>query len=365
MDQDHVRDLPERTREGSSCASSTSAPSCCSRRGRLVEDALGRLELARDAILRAGRRDAERLVAAPAASGEDTVREPYPLALVPLLPQFLQRRRAKSDFPLRAMEKLGLDRPAYFFAIDLGIQDPRGASPQDVGNSAYRTTDAQVRTVAAAGESVGLLVWRDGRWSLTEKGAQALRDMRQAMEAHYASLSPIDPGELGRLAGLLDSALAAAATSPAPRTREHTPRGARYRWRDPSSPMARLDAAIYGLWQVRDDCHMQAWRDAGMRGPVMHVFTTIWNKEATTDEDLVAKIASQRPEDVRAGLERLRADGFLTAGPELAITATGAGLRERIEAATDRYFFAPWPDAVGAEADWVTERLVAVNTALG
>jgi len=292
------------------------------------------------------------------------VREPYPLALVPLFPQFLQRRRAKSDYPLRAMEKLGLDRPAYFFAIDLGIQDPRGALPRDVGNSAYRTTDTQVRTVAAAGESVGLLAWRDGRWSLTDKGAQALREMRQAMEAHYASLSPIDPVELERLAGLLDSALAAAATSSVPETREHTPRGARYRWKEPSSAMARLDAAIYGLWQVRDDCHMQAWRDAGMTGPAMHLLTGIWNKEATTDDDLVAKVGTQRPEDVRAGLERLRADGLLAAGPALAITPTGAVLRQRIEAETDRYFFAPWPDAVGAAADWVTERLATVNAAL-
>jgi len=83
------------------------------------------------------------------------VREPYPLALPPLLPQFLQRRRAKSDFPLRAMERLGLDRPAYFATIDLGIQDPRGARPQDVQNSAYRTTDESLRAPFAAAESVG------------------------------------------------------------------------------------------------------------------------------------------------------------------------------------------------------------------
>jgi hypothetical protein len=292
------------------------------------------------------------------------VREPYPLALVPLLPQFLNRRRAKADFPLRAMEKLGLDRPAYFFAMDLGIQDPRGALPRDVGNSAYRTTDAQLRTVSAAGESVGLLVWRDGRWSLTEKGKQALGELRQAMDTHYASLSPIDPRELERLAGLLDSALAAAATAAAPKTREHTPRGARYRWKEPSSALARLDAAIYGLWQVRDDCHMQAWRDAGLSGPQMALVTAIWNKEATTDDELAAKVATQRPEDVRAGLQQLRADGLLASGPALGLTAKGTLMREGIETATDHYFFGPWPDAVGAQADWVTERLAAVNAAL-
>lgn len=292
------------------------------------------------------------------------MREPYPLRLVPLLPQFLQRRRAKSDFPLRAMERLGLDRPAYFFAMDLGIQDPGGALPRDIGNSAYRTTDAQLRTMAAAGESVGLLVWRDGRWSLTANGKSALADLRQATAEYYASLSPIDAGELERLAGVLDTALAAVASSPDPQTREHTPRAARYRWTEPSSAMARLDAAIYGLWQVRDDCHMQAWRDAGLTGPALDVLTRAWRTEAATEDELTEKIGTQRPDDVRAAAQQLRADGLLTEGPALGLTPKGAATRERIETETDRYFFAPWPESVGAQADWVTERLTALNAAL-
>jgi len=293
------------------------------------------------------------------------VREPYPVALVPLLPQFLQRRRAKADFPLRAMETLGLDRPAYFFAMDIATQDPRGARPQDIGNSAYRTTDDALRTTAAAGESAGLLSWADGRWSLTKKGTTAVGELRRAIDAHYASLTPIAKDELDPLAALLDDAYRAAATAKEPATREHTPRGARYRWQEPSSAMARLDAAIYGLWQVRDDCHVQAWRDAGLSGPALDVLTRVWKGEAATETELIAKIATQRPEDVRAALQQLRSAGYLTAGPALELTPTGMATRERIEAETDRYFFAPWPDAVGAQTDWVTERLAAVNAALG
>jgi len=292
------------------------------------------------------------------------VREPYPVTLVPLVPQFLQRRRAKADFPLRAMEKLGLDRPSYFFAMDLAIQDPRGARPQDIGNSAYRTTDDALRTSAAAGESAGLLTWADGRWSLTAKGTSAVSELRRAIDAHYASQVPIAKDELERLAALLDAAYQVAATSKEPATREHTPRGARYRWQAPSSAMARLDAAIYGLWQIRDDCHVQAWRDAGLTGPALDVLTRVWHHEATTEEELAAKIATQRPQDVRAAVQELRAAGHLTAGPALALTPKGTVTRERIEAETDRYFFAPWPDAVGAQAEWLTERLAAVNAAL-
>ena len=128
------------------------------------------------------------------------MREPYPVALVPLFPQFLQRRRSKADFPLRAMEKLGLDRPSYFFAMDLAIQDPRGARPQDVGNSAYRTTDDALRTTAAAGASAGLLTWADGRWSLTAKGTSAVNELRRALDAHYASQLPYVPSSSRRSA---------------------------------------------------------------------------------------------------------------------------------------------------------------------
>ncbi|HEV2250016.1 MAG TPA: hypothetical protein VGT60_05880 [Candidatus Limnocylindria bacterium] len=296
--------------------------------------------------------------------GGTPVREPYPLALVPLLPQFLQRRRAKSDFPLRAMERLGLDRPAYFATIDLATQDPRGARPQDIQNSAYRTTDEPLRAPLAAAESVGLLEWRDGRWSLTEKGREAVGGFRRAIDGYFATLTPIDAHDLDRLAGLLDDALAACLRSADPKTRDHTARAARYRWQEPSSAFARLDAAVYGLWQVRDDCHVQAWRDAGLSGPTLDVLTRVWRAEAASADELATKISTQTAADVRASVQRLRADGLVTPGPELGLTPRGTAIREGIEAATDRYFFAPWPDAVAATADWVTERLGAVNAAL-
>ena len=292
------------------------------------------------------------------------MRAPYPLALPPLLPQFLQRRRAKSDYPLRAMERLGLDRPAYFSTIDLGTQDPRGARPADIQNSAYRTTDDPLRAPLAAAESVGLVRWADGRWSLTDRGKVVLDELRRAMEAYFGGLSPIDADELERLARLLDDALAACVVAAEPKTRARTPRAARYRWREPSSAFARLDAAIYGLWQVRDDCHVQAWSDAGLTGPTVDVLTRVWRGEARSDDELAGKIATQGPSDVRAATQRLRVDGLFTSGPGLALSPTGTAVRERIEAETDRYFFAPWPDPVAAQAEWVTERLAAVNAAL-
>ena len=266
------------------------------------------------------------------------------------------------------MERFGLDRPSYFFALDLGTQDPRGARPQDIGNATYRTTDEPLRATAAAAESAGLIAWANGRWSLTDKGRVALDEFRRAIDAHYASLSPIATDELERLADLLDQALRAASTAAEPKTRDHTPRAARHRWQEPTSAMARLDAAIYGLWQVRDDCHVQAWRDAGLAGPALDVLTKLWRKEAKTVAELSG---AARPEaDTRTALQQLRDAGLVAPGPiragqaDLAVTAKGSGTRERIEAETDRYFFASWPDSVGAVSGWIVDRLAAVNGAL-
>ena len=126
--------------------------------------------------------------------------------------------------------------------------------------------------------------------------------------------------------------------------------------------MARLDAAVYGLWMVRDDCHVQAWRDAGLAGPALDVLTKVWRTEATTVAELSSPV---RPEaDTEAAVRELREAGLMTAAEPLATTPKGTGARERIEAETDRYFFAPWPDSVGLKADWLVDRLGAVNDAL-
>src|SRR5260221_11634286 len=105
--------------------------------------------------------------------------EPYPVALVPLLSQFLGRRRAKADFPLRAMEKLGLDRPSYFFAMDLGTQDPRGALPKDVGTARNRRTERRPLRPLRPAKRSGCSCGQDARGSLPAPGRPASTECRR------------------------------------------------------------------------------------------------------------------------------------------------------------------------------------------
>jgi hypothetical protein len=269
-------------------------------------------------------------------------------------------------FPLQKTEELGLDRPTFIWAINLSYRGDRGASPEpgDLA-SVYGTIPGRWLPMAAAARGAGLAEERSGRWYLTEKGRGLAAAMHEAARAHYAALAPLPKEELAELARLLDQAFFAAARASEPAKRQHTPFAFGYRGDDPpAGSFAHLDAAVYGLWQVRDDCHMAAWRASGLTGPEVEVLTRMWREEAADDAALADLLPHQRAEDVSAAVARLRKDDLVEPGA-LRTTARGAMARQKIEDETDRLFFSPWPDDVGAKSAWIAEKLIEVNTALG
>lgn len=268
-------------------------------------------------------------------------------------------------FPLQKTEELGLDRPTFIWAINLSYRGDRGASaePGDL-TSVYGTIPGRWLPMAAAARGAGLAEERTGRWFLTEKGRSLAAAMHAAARAHYATLAPLPKGELAELAGLLDRAFRAGAKASEPTKRVHTPFAFGYRGDEPpAGSFAQLDAAIYGLWQVRDDCHMAAWRVSDLTGPEVEVLTRTWREEAADEAALIDLLPHQRPEDVSAAVARLRMDGLIEPDT-LKATAKGAAARQAIEDETDRLFFTPWPDDVGARGAWIAEKLIEVNTAL-
>ncbi len=291
------------------------------------------------------------------------MRPPYPTDLVPLLPEFLQHRRAKMDLPLRLMEELGLDRPALFEALQLGYIGDE--VPEHRRRGHYATIHGQWRAAAAAAEGAGLVEEGPRGWRQTDRGRALAERYHRAVAEHFASLSPLGVTELGLLADLLGRALEASLGALPAEHRDHAPRASRYRAHVPqTSALARLDSAVYGLLQVRDDCHVAAWREASIDGPTLDVLTRVWRKEAATSDELAPKLTAQRPEDVTAALERLRRAGRVAAGEPLATTEAGAAFRQAIEDETDRCFFTPWPEDVGARGGWMRDRLAAVNESL-
>lgn len=288
------------------------------------------------------------------------MRAPYPVELVPMLPEFLNKRRTKFTFPLRLVEELGIDRPALFFAIG-GVAPQGGGRFSEMWNP-YATHWDQQHAASTAARDAGLVDETDGRWDLTSKGRELMKRFRHEADAYLATLpSPLSVEDLARLASLLGRAFEATAASLDRRWHSHISRAARMAGDAAAHPMIALENAVFGLWQARDDCHMAAWRQAGLDGPTLDALTRIWRGEAASDEDLGAKLTSQRPADVAGELARLRRDGLVVPEGPPRTTEKGAKARQAVEDETDRLFFSGWPDDVAASAGWVRENLAAVN----
>ena len=168
------------------------------------------------------------------------MKPPYPTEIPPLLPLFLNKRRAKMTFPLQKTEELGLDRATFIWTINLSYRGARGASaePGDLA-SVYGTIPGRWLPMAAAARGAGLAEERDGRWYLTEKGRGLAAAMHEAARAYYATLTPLPKGDLAELARLLDKAFQAAAKASEPATRLHTPFALGYRGDETASGIVR------------------------------------------------------------------------------------------------------------------------------
>jgi DNA-binding MarR family transcriptional regulator len=290
------------------------------------------------------------------------IKPPYPLEIVPLLPEFLTRRRLKFTYPLRVLEELGIDRPTLLFVVNgVALQDDDGAPLEEIFNP-YTTTFEQWSAAAAAARGAGLadLDERAGRWRITANGRELFTRVRREADSHLATLEPIPARQIADLAAQLARALAGIESSDIPK--DHVRRNRRFRG-DEKIPMVALENAVFGLWQARDDAHMASWRTAGFSGPAFDVLTRVWRREAQDPDELAKKLSAQRPADVDSALARLRSDG-LVRSDTLEVTDQGGALRQRIEDETDRRFFAPWPDDVGAAAPTLAARLRSINAAL-
>jgi DNA-binding MarR family transcriptional regulator len=266
----------------------------------------------------------------------------------------------KFTYPLRAMEELGIDRPAFAFVVGgVALQPDEGARLVDIFNP-YVTVFDQWHAAAAMAQGAGLVDEVGGKWHATAKGRALFARVRKEADAYLATLAPIPTAELARLAALLARALAAIEASDVPK--DHLPRTARFRG-DGTIPLVALENALFGLWQARDDCHMSSWRASGFDGPTFDILTRIWRSEASDDAALQARLAQQKPSDVQSAVTALRRDG-LVRSEALAVTERGAAARQSVEDETDRRFFSSWPEDVASQSTWIADRLGAVNAFL-
>ncbi|HEY0068849.1 MAG TPA: hypothetical protein VGE04_02665 [Chloroflexia bacterium] len=287
-------------------------------------------------------------------------------ALPPLMPQFLRKRRAGLPAVKEIADDFGVERPHLFAMLLLrlvtGSYGDEPVSPAQVRAwDPYATKDVYSESFDALVGKGLVLEDAQGNLGLSTAGRQAVDRLHKAGREFVAAHRPLPPSDLETLSDLLQSAVEATLADPvlAPRPGSHLAGARSIATFGPDAPMmVRIEQSIYELWHARDDAHMKAWRDAGLEGPAMPVFTLVWSGEAGTLPGLTGLLSSQQsPADIESSLAYLVANDYLEVdGEEVRVTPAGALVRDDIERETDRVYFAPWPLSLH-EAEWLRDHL--------
>jgi hypothetical protein len=224
----------------------------------------------------------------------------------------------------------------------------------------YTAADAYLDQLAAAAEKGYLAEVAPDEYHLTDVGQAETQRFIEEARAAMAKADPLPLADSERLSGLLARLVQASLATPPPPdiwcislSHELMPAA--------SPPLPYIEQAISCLASYRDDAHLAAWQPSGLRATALETLTFLWRGEADSLDALCERLAHRgHPRQVYAqALAELRERGFIE-GPDSApqVTEAGRAFRDRVEADTDRYFFAPWAcldDAAKAElADLLT-----------
>ncbi|HET6262596.1 MAG TPA: hypothetical protein VFG99_10225 [Chloroflexia bacterium] len=282
------------------------------------------------------------------------------------MPQFLRKRRVGLPAVKELVDSLGIERPHLFVLLFLrvvtGSYGGVPVSPAQVRAwDPYSTQDTHAEAFAAlAGKG---LVTEDaqGNLALSATGSEVVDRLHEAGRAFVAAHDPLPSEELEAVSALLGAAVEATLADPvlAPRPGSHLAGSRSLTTFGPDAPaMVCIEQAIYDLWHARDDAHMRAWRDAGLEGPAMPVFTLVWSGEAKTLPELAERLGGPGAvPQIESSLAYLVAGEYLEVdGEQVRLTPAGALVRDDIEHETDRIYFAPWPLSL-EEAEWLRDHL--------
>ncbi len=267
----------------------------------------------------------------------------------------------------RIVTESGVDARTWGILLAVLTFEPEATTPASfLMRGPYTAAEAYQSRLAATASKGYLAEVAPGQYRLTETGRAAIEHFIAELRAAMAQADPLPHAEAARLASLLDRlVLASRHTPPPPDTwsisLSHRLLPATY------PPLPYSEQLISCLIAYRDDAHLAAWRPSVLSATALESLTLLWRGEADSLEALCQKLAPRgHPRQVYAqALAELRQRGFI-AGPDETprLTAAGQTFRDQVEAATDRYFFAPWNCLNAGEKEELAGLLVRLRDEL-
>jgi len=234
----------------------------------------------------------------------------------------------------------------YGWLMAARIFEPDPVSAARLQRRSTYTSLSKLEDHLAKGVHLGLLApVAPGEYRLTQAGHAAVRHLIDTAYAAMTPLHPLPEADLARLADLLHRLVQASLAAPEPPDKWGLHIARHYDPGVDAPAMVRMDQYLSDLNAYRDDAHLAAWQPYGVSGQAWEAFTLLWRGAATTPDELHARLLHRGypREAYAAALDGLVGRGWVGQdGESWQLTAAGRAVREQVEEATDRYFYAAW-----------------------
>jgi ribosomal protein S19E (S16A) len=209
----------------------------------------------------------------------------------------------------------------------------------------YQNPKTVKNTLVAAAEAGYLKSEGKGSYVVSEKGAQIIKDIHLAFYKQINKIDQFPSEKMKAVASLLSKLIDGCTKSNLDAGTICLDISHNGHPEVEADSLAKIDQHLDDLNAFRDDAHIAAWQPVGVNGLTWEALTFVWGGEDNT----AAKLAERLPyrdysvEDYAQALTELKKLGWIEkTGDIFIITTAGKNLREQVEAATDRNYYANW-----------------------
>ena len=223
----------------------------------------------------------------------------------------------------------------------------------------YTSSDQYISRLENAAEKGYLENKSNGSFRLSGKGKAAVLDfiktVRDAMEAG----SVLTDADARKLVDMLERLVKKCLEIPPPPNTWSI--NLSYKLMPANEPsMPFIEQAISCLSAYRDDTHLASWQTSGLSAIALESLTLIWRGQVSTADQLTEKLTFRGHPDKMYldALAELRSLDYISGFQNvLRLTEEGKLFRDRVEANTEHYFYAPWSCLNADEKEQMAEIL--------
>jgi hypothetical protein len=267
----------------------------------------------------------------------------------------------------RACKELGLEPRLWTILLAVHTFEPEDTTPGHLMvRGPYTSSENYLRRLNEAAEFGYLNIVDTSKFRLTEVGRDTTIELIEIARGAMTRADPLERLECKEIANLTGRLVQnSMATEPPPD--QWSIRLSFKLMPEIDPPLPYIEQAFSCLAAYRDDSHLAAWQNCGLSATSLETLTLFWREKVSSLSELYQRLVS-RGHPIRVyqdSLADLFKIGYLAGTDDSAlVTETGRVFRNKIEADTDSYFYAPWSCLDGSQKQSLYQLLVKLQDGL-